>query len=54
MNTYNLSVDGKVILKQVSSEELENSLSTLRGLVWVTGGSDKNIEITKNNLKKSL
>ena len=54
MNTYNLFVDGKEILKQVPSEELENSLATLRGLVWASGGSDKNIKITQNDLKDCL
>ena len=50
MNTYNLSVDGKEILKQVPSNKLEETLRTLRGLVWTSGGSDKDIKITKNHL----
>lgn len=54
MNKYNLFVDGKEILKQVPYEELENNLATLRGLVWTSGGSDKNIRITQNNLKDCL
>lgn len=50
MNTYNLSVDGKQILTQIPSDKLEETLKTIRGLVWTSGGSDKNIKIIENNL----
>jgi len=51
MNTYNLSVNGKEILKQVPCEEIEETLKTLRGLVWTSGGSDEDIKITENSCK---
>jgi hypothetical protein len=49
MNTYNVSVNGKEVLTQIHSEELEGSLKILRGLVWASGGSDKDIEVFLNN-----
>lgn len=49
MNTYNVSVNGKDILTEIPSEELEGSLKVLRGLVWATGGSDEDIKVVLNN-----
>ena len=51
MNTYNVSVNGVEILKEISYEKLEWEMKTLRPLVWLTGGNDKNITITENILK---
>ena len=51
MNTYNVSVNGVEILKEISYENLEREMRTLRPLVWLTGGNDKNITITENSLK---
>jgi hypothetical protein len=49
MNTYNVQVNGKNILTKISSEKLEGDLKILRGLVWTSGGSDRDIEVTINN-----
>ena len=50
MNTYSVSVNGIEVLKQIPKEKLEESLITIRGLVWTSGGSDEDIKITKNTL----
>ena len=50
MNTYDVSVNGKIILQEIKVEDLENKLKEIRGLVWATGGSDRDIEITLNTL----
>lgn len=50
MTTFDVFVDGKEIIKAVPSENIEEVLKTLRGLVWTSGGSDDNIEIKPNNL----
>jgi hypothetical protein len=51
MNTYNVSVNGIEVLKEVSFDSLEKELKTLRPLVWLNGGKDEDITITENNLK---
>jgi hypothetical protein len=51
MNTFNISVNGKDIVTEISSEKLEGTLNLIRGLVWTSGGSDKDIEIKENSLK---
>jgi hypothetical protein len=51
MNTFNISVDGKEVVTKITSDNLEGTLRVIRGLVWTSGGSDSNIEITQNNLK---
>ena len=51
MNTYNVSVNGVEILKNIPETNLENNIKILRPLVWVTGGSDEDIKIEENNLK---
>ena len=48
MNTYNISVEGKHILTQIPTENLEEKLKVIRGLVWTNGGSDKDIIISIN------
>lgn len=48
MNTYNISVEGKQILTQITTENLEKELKILRGLVWTNGGSDKDIDVSIN------
>ena len=48
MNTYNISVEGKHILTQIPTENLEEKLKVIRGLVWTNGGSDKDISISIN------
>lgn len=49
-NTYNVLVNGKEIIKDVSSDELSNTMKMIRGLVWTQGGSDENITITLNKI----
>ena len=48
MNTYNISVNGNEILSQVPQSDLQQNLKTIRGLVWTSGGNDKDIEVTLN------
>ncbi len=49
MNTYNISVKGTEILSQVPQSDLQENLRTIRGLVWASGGNDKDIQIKLNN-----
>jgi len=48
MNTYNISVEGRVVLTQISTENIEENLKLIRGLVWTNGGSDKDIIVSIN------
>ena len=48
MNTYNISVEGKEVLTEISLENIEENLKLIRGLVWTQGGSDKDIIISIN------
>jgi hypothetical protein len=48
MNTYNISVKGDEILSQVSQSDLQEKLRTIRGLVWTSGGNDKDIQVELN------
>jgi hypothetical protein len=48
MNTYNISVNGNEILSQVSQSDLQENLRTIRGLVWTSGGNDRDIEVELN------
>jgi hypothetical protein len=48
MNTYNISVEGKVVLTEISNENIEENLKIIRGLVWTNGGSDKDITVSIN------
>jgi hypothetical protein len=48
MNTYNISVKGTNIISQLSQSDLQENLKLIRGLVWTSGGNDKDIEITLN------
>ena len=49
MNTYNISVNGNEILSQVPQSNLQENLRTIRGLVWTSGGNDRDIEVELNN-----
>lgn len=53
MNTYNILVDGKNIITEITSDKLEGTLKIVRGLVWTSGGSDINIQVIENNLKEN-
>lgn len=53
MNTYNISVNGVEILKEISFENLESELKVLKPLVWLNGGKTEDIEIKENNLINS-
>lgn len=48
MNTYNISVKGEHILTHIPTENIEEKLKIIRGLVWTNGGSDKDIIISIN------
>lgn len=52
MNTFNISVNGKPILMEVPADSLEGELNVIRGLVWTSGGSNEDIKVESNNLKK--
>ena len=48
MNTYSISVNGNEILIQVPQNNLQDNLKTIRGLVWTSGGNDKDIQVSIN------
>lgn len=48
MNTYDINVKGKKIYQKVKFEDLEGKLKNIRGLVWMSGGKDEDIEIVEN------
>jgi hypothetical protein len=48
MNTYNISVNGNEILGQVPQSNLQDNLKLIRGLVWTSGGNDKDIQVELN------
>ena len=48
MNTYNILVNGNKVLSQVPQSELQENLKLIRGLVWTSGGNDKDIEVSLN------
>lgn len=48
MNTYNIEVKGVKILEEISQEDLQNSLTQVRGLVWTNGGNDQDIKVVLN------
>jgi hypothetical protein len=48
MNTYNISVEGREVLTEITIENIEENLKIIRGLVWTNGGSDKDITISIN------
>lgn len=48
MNTYNVEVNGRVILTEIPSTELEEKLNLLRGLVWTSGGKEEDIQVVLN------
>jgi hypothetical protein len=53
MNTFNILVNGKDIITEITSDKLEGTLQIVRGLVWTSGGSDMNIQVIENNLKEN-
>lgn len=53
MNTYNISVNGNEILKQVPQSELQENLKIIRGLVWTSGGNDEDILVVLNKTEPS-
>ena len=48
MNTYNIQVNGKTILAAIPTEQLEENLKLIRGLVWTSGGNDDSIFVSLN------
>lgn len=48
MNTYNIQVNGKTILTAIPTEQLEENLKLIRGLVWTSGGNDDSIFVSLN------
>lgn len=49
MNTYNIEVNGTIIVEKIAQEELQGALNQVRGLVWTSGGNDDNISVILNN-----
>jgi hypothetical protein len=54
MNTYNISVNGSEILSQVPQSDLQENLRMIRGLVWTSGGNDKDIQVSINKDENHL
>ncbi len=54
MNTYTISLKGNEILCQVSQSDLQENLKPIRGLVWTSGGNDKDIQVELNNDENHL
>ena len=54
MNTYNVQVNGTVILKKVNKEELDEKLKIIQGLVWTSGGHSEDIQVSLNNDETAL
>ena len=52
MNTYNIEVNGTVIVEKIAQENLQKTLNQVRGLVWTSGGNDKNISVVLNKKEK--
>ena len=48
MNTYNIDVKGITVSSQIPQNDLQKNLKLIRGLVWTSGGNDKDIEVTLN------
>ena len=48
MNTYNINVKGIKVLCHISQNDLQENLKLIRGIVWTSGGNDKDIEVTLN------
>ncbi len=48
MNTYNIQVKGVTVLHKVKTENLEENLKIIRGLVWTSGGNDEDINVSLN------
>jgi hypothetical protein len=48
MNTYNVEVNGRVVLTEIPSSKLEEELLVLRGLVWTSGGKEEDIQVILN------
>ncbi len=49
MNTYNIQVKGVTVLERVSTDNLDENLKLIRGLVWTSGGNDSDIDVSLNN-----
>jgi hypothetical protein len=45
-----IEVRGKKILSQISQKELQEKLKLIRGLVWTSGGDDKDITVILNKV----
>lgn len=54
MNTYNVQVNGTVILEKVTKKELDEKLKIIQGIVWTSGGCSEDIEIILNNDETTL
>lgn len=48
MNTYDVKVNGKIVLKEIPSSKLEEELLMIRGLVWTSGGKEDDIQVFLN------
>lgn len=48
MNTYSIEYQGKTIVKEVRVDELEKTLSQVKGIVTLTGKDTKGIKVVLN------
>jgi hypothetical protein len=54
MNTYNISVKGVKVLGELSPDDIQDNLKLIRGLVWTSGGNDKDIVVSLNKDEQPL
>lgn len=48
MNTYKVEYKGITIIERVLPEDLEKTLNQVRGLVWLSGKEDGEIQVSLN------
>jgi len=48
MNTYDVSVKNKVILKEVPEENLKESVKLIQAYTFLFGGSNKDVKVSSS------
>lgn len=51
MNTYNVQVNGVIILQKVDEKELNEKLKIIQALVCTSGGKLNDIEVVSNKIE---
>jgi methionine salvage enolase-phosphatase E1 len=54
MNTYDIEVNGVIVIKDIKKEELDEKMKIIRGLVWTSGGKSEDIQVSLNNDENPL